>query len=117
MYLISTDIQAYLAQHERGAAAFSHLRQRGRRQEHADRSPAARHGLIFEDQLAALERDSRRCGTTGSEVDLALLTDGLQAEREQGITIDVAPIAISPPPGASSSSPTRRATSSTRATW
>jgi bifunctional enzyme CysN/CysC len=45
---------------------------------------------IFEDQLAALERDSRRHGTTGSEVDFALLVDGLEAEREQGITIDVA---------------------------
>jgi bifunctional enzyme CysN/CysC len=46
--------------------------------------------LIFEDQLAALERDSRRHGTTGKDVDLALLVDGLEAEREQGITIDVA---------------------------
>ena len=46
--------------------------------------------LIFEDQLAALERDSRSQGTTGGEIDLALLVDGLQAEREQGITIDVA---------------------------
>jgi len=46
--------------------------------------------LIFEDQLAALERDSRRHGTTGEDIDLALLVDGLEAEREQGITIDVA---------------------------
>ena len=46
--------------------------------------------LIFEDQLAQLEADSRRVGTTGGEIDLALLVDGLQAEREQGITIDVA---------------------------
>ena len=46
--------------------------------------------LILEDQLAALERDSRKHGTTGEELDLALLVDGLQAEREQGITIDVA---------------------------
>ncbi|MDQ6435928.1 sulfate adenylyltransferase subunit CysN [Mesorhizobium sp. LHD-90] len=45
---------------------------------------------IFEDQLAALERDSQRHGTTGDEVDFALLVDGLEAEREQGITIDVA---------------------------
>ena len=45
---------------------------------------------IFEDQLAALERDSRKHGTTGEEVDFALLVDGLEAEREQGITIDVA---------------------------
>jgi bifunctional enzyme CysN/CysC len=47
-------------------------------------------GLLFEDQLRALEADSRRLGTQGEELDLALLLDGLQAEREQGITIDVA---------------------------
>jgi bifunctional enzyme CysN/CysC len=46
--------------------------------------------LIYEDQLAALERDSKVSGTTGGDIDLALLVDGLQAEREQGITIDVA---------------------------
>jgi bifunctional enzyme CysN/CysC len=46
--------------------------------------------LIFEDQLAALAKDSERHGTTGDDIDLALLVDGLQAEREQGITIDVA---------------------------
>ncbi len=45
---------------------------------------------ILDDHLAALERDSRRHGTTGEELDLALLVDGLEAEREQGITIDVA---------------------------
>ncbi|HEY7754069.1 MAG TPA: sulfate adenylyltransferase subunit CysN [Steroidobacteraceae bacterium] len=45
---------------------------------------------ILEDQLAAVTSDSRKWGTTGNEVDLALLVDGLQAEREQGITIDVA---------------------------
>ena len=45
---------------------------------------------IYEDQLAAVKRDSVRHGTTGGDVDLALLTDGLKAEREQGITIDVA---------------------------
>jgi len=45
---------------------------------------------ILEDQLAAVTSDSRKWGTTGTEVDLALLVDGLQAEREQGITIDVA---------------------------
>ncbi len=45
---------------------------------------------IFEDQLAALERDSKKHGTTGEDVDFALLVDGLEAEREQGITIDVA---------------------------
>ena len=46
--------------------------------------------LLFEDQLAALEADSRRVGTQGEELDFALLLDGLAAEREQGITIDVA---------------------------
>lgn len=46
--------------------------------------------LIFEDQLAALEVDSKKVGTQGGEIDYALLMDGLQAEREQGITIDVA---------------------------
>jgi bifunctional enzyme CysN/CysC len=46
--------------------------------------------LIFEDQLASIARDSGRYGTLGGETDLALLVDGLQAEREQGITIDVA---------------------------
>ncbi|WP_420411329.1 sulfate adenylyltransferase subunit CysN [Roseibium sp.] len=46
--------------------------------------------LIFEDQLAALERDSKKHGTVGEDIDLALLVDGLEAEREQGITIDVA---------------------------
>jgi bifunctional enzyme CysN/CysC len=46
--------------------------------------------MIFEDQLAALEADSRRVGTQGENIDFALLVDGLAAEREQGITIDVA---------------------------
>ena len=46
--------------------------------------------MLFEDQLAALEVDSKKFGTQGSELDFALLLDGLTAEREQGITIDVA---------------------------
>jgi sulfate adenylyltransferase subunit 1 len=46
--------------------------------------------MIFEDQLAAIEKDSKKMGTQGGELDLALLVDGLQSEREQGITIDVA---------------------------
>src|SRR5271168_2758792 len=46
--------------------------------------------LIFDDQLSALERDSKKFGTTGDAIDYALLVDGLEAEREQGITIDVA---------------------------
>jgi sulfate adenylyltransferase large subunit len=45
---------------------------------------------IYEDQLSALERDSKRVGHAGEEIDYALLLDGLKAEREQGITIDVA---------------------------
>ncbi|QJR79879.1 sulfate adenylyltransferase subunit CysN [Alteromonas pelagimontana] len=46
--------------------------------------------MIYEDQLAAITKDSKKMGTTGEKVDLALLVDGLQSEREQGITIDVA---------------------------
>jgi bifunctional enzyme CysN/CysC len=46
--------------------------------------------LIFEDQMSALAKDSARHGTTGDDIDFALLVDGLEAEREQGITIDVA---------------------------
>src|ERR1700755_2582589 len=46
--------------------------------------------MIFEDQLAGLENDSKKVGTRGAELDFALLVDGLAAEREQGITIDVA---------------------------
>src|SRR5271156_5674342 len=46
--------------------------------------------MLFEDQLAALEADSKKIGTRGKELDFALLVDGLAAEREQGITIDVA---------------------------
>ena len=69
---------------------------------------------IFEDQLAAVERTSRARGE--DYTNLALLTDGLRAEREQGITIDVA-YRYFATPRASSSSPTRRGTSSTRETW
>ena len=47
-------------------------------------------GSIFDDQLATLEKDSRKHGTVGDDIDFALLVDGLEAEREQGITIDVA---------------------------
>jgi len=46
--------------------------------------------MIYEDQLEAIKKDSVKSGTTGDDIDLALLVDGLQAEREQGITIDVA---------------------------
>ena len=46
--------------------------------------------MLFEDQLAALESESKKLGTQGANLDFALLLDGLTAEREQGITIDVA---------------------------
>ena len=46
--------------------------------------------MIFEDQLSAVEKESKKSGTQGDKLDLALLVDGLQSEREQGITIDVA---------------------------
>ena len=46
--------------------------------------------LIFEDQVTSLQNDSKKVGTQGGDIDFALLVDGLAAEREQGITIDVA---------------------------
>jgi bifunctional enzyme CysN/CysC len=46
--------------------------------------------MLFDDQLAAIEKDSQKWGTQGDQIDFALLVDGLAAEREQGITIDVA---------------------------
>ena len=60
--------------------------------------------MIFEDHLRALEADSKQIGTQGGKIDFALLVDGLAAEREQGITIDV-PTVPSPPTGANLSSP------------
>lgn len=72
--------------------------------------------LIYEDQLAAVRRDTVKYGTTGEELDLALLVDGLQAEREQGITIDVAYRYFSTK-NANSSSLTRLAMSSIPVTW
>lgn len=89
--LISTDINAYLAQHERkellrlltcGSVDDGKSTLIGRLLHDAK--------MIYEDQLAAIEADSVKSGTTGEKIDLALLVDGLQAEREQGITIDVA---------------------------
>ena len=88
--LIATNIEAYLAQHERkdllrfltcGNVDDGKSTLIGRLLHDSK--------LIYEDQLAAVQKDSKKYGTTG-EVDLALLVDGLQAEREQGITIDVA---------------------------
>lgn len=89
--LIKTDIEAYLAEHERkdllrfitcGSVDDGKSTLIGRLLHDS--------GMIFEDHLAAITRDSKRHGTTGEEPDLALLVDGLQSEREQGITIDVA---------------------------
>lgn len=89
--LIHTDIDAYLAQHERkellrlltcGSVDDGKSTLIGRLLHDSK--------LIYEDQLAAVKADSVKSGTTGGEIDLALLVDGLQAEREQGITIDVA---------------------------
>ena len=72
--------------------------------------------MIFEDQLATLEADSKKIGTQGGELDFALLVDGLAAEREQGITIDVAYRFFSTDKRKFIVADTR-ATSSTRATW
>lgn len=89
--LIETDIEAYLAQHERkemlrfltcGSVDDGKSTLIGRLLHDTK--------MIYEDQLAAITKDSTKHGTTGEAVDLALLTDGLKAEREQGITIDVA---------------------------
>ena len=89
--LISTDIDAYLAQHERkellrlltcGSVDDGKSTLIGRLLHDSK--------MIYEDQLEAIKSDSIKSGTTGDNFDLALLVDGLQAEREQGITIDVA---------------------------
>ena len=90
--LISTDINAYLAQHERKELV------RFLTCGNVDDGKSTLIGrllhdskMIYEDQLAAVLADSAKSGTTGTgKIDLALLVDGLQAEREQGITIDVA---------------------------
>ncbi len=89
--LIATDINAYLAQHERkellrfltcGSVDDGKSTLIGRLLHDSK--------MIYEDQLEAIKSASIKAGTTAGEFDLALLTDGLQAEREQGITIDVA---------------------------
>ena len=89
--LIATDIDEYLAQHERkellrfitcGSVDDGKSTLIGRLFYESK--------MIYEDQLAAIKKDSSRYGTTGGEVDLALFTDGLEDERQQGITIDVA---------------------------
>jgi bifunctional enzyme CysN/CysC len=89
--LIDTDIEGYLRAHERksllrfitcGSVDDGKSTLIGRLLYESK--------MIFEDQLAALEADSKQVGTRGDEIDFALLVDGLSAEREQGITIDVA---------------------------
>ena len=89
--LIATDIEAYLHQHEHksllrfitcGSVDDGKSTLIGRLLYDSK--------MIFEDQLEALEADSKKVGTQGGELDFALLVDGLAAEREQGITIDVA---------------------------
>jgi bifunctional enzyme CysN/CysC len=89
--LIAEDIDAYLAQHQQksllrfitcGSVDDGKSTLIGRLLYDSK--------MIFEDQLAELEADSKRVGTQGQEIDFALLVDGLAAEREQGITIDVA---------------------------
>jgi len=89
--LIATDIDAYLKQHENKEIL------RFLTCGNVDDGKSTLIGrllydskMIYEDQLDAITKDSVKSGTTGETVDLALLVDGLQAEREQGITIDVA---------------------------
>ena len=89
--LIGTDIEQYLKQHEcKGLLRFITCGS-------VDDGKSTLIGrllfdsrMLFEDQLSAMEADSRKYGTQGDEIDFALLVDGLAAEREQGITIDVA---------------------------
>ena len=89
--LIATDIDAYLSEHERkdllrfltcGSVDDGKSTLIGRLLHDSH--------MVYEDQLAALHKDSDAVGNAGDHLDLALLTDGLKAEREQGITIDVA---------------------------
>ena len=89
--LIASDIHAYLAQHERKELL------RFLTCGNVDDGKSTLIGrllhdskMIYEDQIAAIRKDSAKFGTTGDDFDPALLMDGLQAEREQGITIDVA---------------------------
>ena len=89
--LIATDIEKYLKQHEKksllrfitcGSVDDGKSTVIGRLLYESK--------MLFEDQLAAIENDSKKWGTQGGDIDFALLVDGLAAEREQGITIDVA---------------------------
>jgi len=89
--VISDDVAAYLQHHERrGLLRFITCGSVDDGKSTLIGRLLFEAGLLFEDQLHALEIDSRSLGTQGEELDFALLLDGLQAEREQGITIDVA---------------------------
>ncbi|QDT67208.1 Bifunctional enzyme CysN/CysC [Planctomycetes bacterium MalM25] len=89
--LIATDIDAYLEQHEnKELLRFLTCGSVDDGKSTLIGKLLFESKMIYEDQLAAIEKASATHGTTGDKVDLALMTDGLKAEREQGITIDVA---------------------------
>ena len=89
--LISTDIDAYLRQHEhKSLLRFITCGSVDDGKSTVIGRLLFESKMLFEDQLAAIEADSKRWGTQGDDIDFALLVDGLAAEREQGITIDVA---------------------------
>ena len=89
--LIATDIEKYLAQHEtKSLLRFITCGSVDDGKSTVIGRLLYESKMLFEDQLAAIEADSKKWGTQGGEIDFALLVDGLSAEREQGITIDVA---------------------------
>lgn len=89
--LIATDIEKYLAQHEtKSLLRFITCGSVDDGKSTVIGRLLYESKMLFEDQLAAIEADSKKWGTQGGDIDFALLVDGLSAEREQGITIDVA---------------------------
>lgn len=89
--LIATDIAKYLEQHEKkGLLRFITCGSVDDGKSTVIGRLLYESKMLFEDQLAAIEADSKKWGTQGGDIDFALLVDGLAAEREQGITIDVA---------------------------
>ena len=89
--LIGTDIEAYLKQHEhKSLLRFITCGSVDDGKSTVIGRLLFESKMLFEDQLAAIEADSKKWGTQGGDIDFALLVDGLAAEREQGITIDVA---------------------------
>ena len=89
--LIGTDIEAYLQQHEhKSLLRFITCGSVDDGKSTVIGRLLFESKMLFEDQLAAIEADSKKWGTQGDDIDFALLVDGLAAEREQGITIDVA---------------------------